>query len=598
VLRQINAVLNSIDRLEVRGRDSAGISIMFLMPETAFDRLVQELTRQDLLASFEKRMQREVLNNASISCNRSTGSDGQPIVAVTAVYKIAAEIGSLGDNIRFLREQIRQDSVLQIIAASPHRFHTVSSHTRWASVGAITEPNCHPADNAVMGTTLKDRPIIHACLNGDIDNYLELKSAMEVRTHHSRTDHHRHQSHPAADRALYEQGNDIVTEAFRLGGKRFPGLPRHLHAHRFGPGKVLPGPKGQRPGRFRGAGPGPLYACLRGLWLHRRDISHFLKMNGEQVVDRQIRAIPRDKYSYWISRSAGGDWPASNAMYYDGTPIHSPTRMSSTPKSPRGISIGRIPPLFSKGDFRSAPVGRTHPAQSLEDDRRSGGQHYVIHLDERMFPPSLIAALAEDRIRRVFFVGQAPQASPPRPAPTYLKSYLADPTIQLRALKASELSGFELSEGDSAQSMADTLVVAISQSGTTTDTNRTVDMVKARGAHTLAIVNRRDSDITFKVDGVLYTSSGRDIEMSVASTKAFYSQIVAGALLGLKVASIKGRRSIEFLSDQIAELLQIPRTHAHRAGHGRANSGVGPAAGGHQDLLGCRGQRPQQVLGG
>jgi glucosamine--fructose-6-phosphate aminotransferase (isomerizing) len=106
--------------------------------------------------------------------------------------------------------------------------------------------------------------------------------------------------------------------------------------------------------------------------------------------------------------------------------------------------------------------------------------------------------------------------------------------------------------------MADTLVVAISQSGTTTDTNRTVDMVKARGAHTLAIVNRRDSDITFKVDGVMYTSSGRDIEMSVASTKAFYSQIVAGALLGLKVASIKGRRSIEFLSDQIAELLQIP----------------------------------------
>ena len=106
--------------------------------------------------------------------------------------------------------------------------------------------------------------------------------------------------------------------------------------------------------------------------------------------------------------------------------------------------------------------------------------------------------------------------------------------------------------------MADALVVAISQSGTTTDTNRTVDMVKARGAHTLAIVNRRDSDITFKVDGVLYTSSGRDIEMSVASTKAFYSQIVAGALLGLKVAGIKGRRSIEFLSDQIAELLRIP----------------------------------------
>jgi glucosamine--fructose-6-phosphate aminotransferase (isomerizing) len=87
--------------------------------------------------------------------------------------------------------------------------------------------------------------------------------------------------------------------------------------------------------------------------------------------------------------------------------------------------------------------------------------------------------------------------------------------------------------------MSDTLVIAISQSGTTTDTNRTVDMVRSRGAHTMAIVNRRDSDITFKVDGVLYTSSGRDIEMSVASTKAFYSQIVAGALLSLAIAGLR-----------------------------------------------------------
>jgi len=74
----------------------------------------------------------------------------------------------------------------------------------------------------------------------------------------------------------------------------------------------------------------------------------------------------------------------------------------------------------------------------------------------------------------------------------------------------------------------------------------------------MAIVNRRDSDITFKVDGVMYTSSGRDIEMSVASTKAFYSQIVAGALLGLKIAELFGRRSDDFVEAQIKELLEMP----------------------------------------
>ena len=79
--------------------------------------------------------------------------------------------------------------------------------------------------------------------------------------------------------------------------------------------------------------------------------------------------------------------------------------------------------------------------------------------------------------------------------------------------------------------MSDTLIVAISQSGTTTDTNRTVDLARTRGAHVVAVVNRRNSDLAAKAHGVLYTSDGRDVEMSVASTKAFYAQVAAGWLL-------------------------------------------------------------------
>jgi glucosamine--fructose-6-phosphate aminotransferase (isomerizing) len=56
----------------------------------------------------------------------------------------------------------------------------------------------------------------------------------------------------------------------------------------------------------------------------------------------------------------------------------------------------------------------------------------------------------------------------------------------------------------------------------------------------------------------MYTSSGRDIEMSVASTKAFYSQIVAGAVLGLYIAHLKKRRHAEFVSTEIQQLLALP----------------------------------------
>ena len=59
-----------------------------------------------------------------------------------------------------------------------------------------------------------------------------------------------------------------------------------------------------------------------------------------------------------------------------------------------------------------------------------------------------------------------------------------------------------------------------------------------RGAKVIAIVNRRNSDLTDRADGVLYTSDGRDIEMSVASTKAFYSQVVAGYLLAFSLSEV------------------------------------------------------------
>jgi glucosamine--fructose-6-phosphate aminotransferase (isomerizing) len=106
---------------------------------------------------------------------------------------------------------------------------------------------------------------------------------------------------------------------------------------------------------------------------------------------------------------------------------------------------------------------------------------------------------------------------------------------------ATELSGFHLRDD-----MADTLIVAVSQSGTTTDTNRTVDLVRDRGAAVLSIVNRRHSDLVSKSDGVLYTSDGRDVEMSVASTKAFYAQIAAGVLLAAAIADRAcGRRAAD-----------------------------------------------------
>ncbi|MDI6615115.1 MAG: SIS domain-containing protein, partial [Syntrophaceae bacterium] len=134
-----------------------------------------------------------------------------------------------------------------------------------------------------------------------------------------------------------------------------------------------------------------------------------------------------------------------------------------------------------------------------------------------------------------------------------LAEYVRGTGITAEAKTASEMSGFCLKEN-----LEDTLVVAVTQSGTTTDTNRTVAMVKERGAHVIAIVNRRQSDITHLSDGVFYTSDGRDIEMSVASTKAFYSQIVAGYVLALSLAQILGAGSDNLTAGILESLEQAP----------------------------------------
>src|SRR5206468_4022833 len=150
----------------------------------------------------------------------------------------------------------------------------------------------------------------------------------------------------------------------------------------------------------------------------------------------------------------------------------------------------------------------------------------AVSLGDDTLPGSVRKGLGAGAFRRVLVIGQGTAAVAGQIMAATLASMLPPSAgLTVAALPASELSGFGLDDD-----MGDTLIVAISQSGTTTDTNRTVDLVRARGAAVLAVVNRRNSDLVEKADGVLYTSDGRDVEMSVASTKAFYAQWRRGFL--------------------------------------------------------------------
>jgi glucosamine--fructose-6-phosphate aminotransferase (isomerizing) len=109
---------------------------------------------------------------------------------------------------------------------------------------------------------------------------------------------------------------------------------------------------------------------------------------------------------------------------------------------------------------------------------------------------------------------------------------------------------------------ADTLYIAVSQSGETYDTLAAVQEIKRKGGRVLGVVNTVGSAIARECDGGMYLHAGPEI--SVASTKAFTSTAVAFALIALHLGRVHdlspadGNRicaGLKALPDQIREIL-------------------------------------------
>jgi len=543
--RKINFLLNCLDRLEVRGRDSAGIQISLTLPsQGVLAEIIERLKKKGFHDAFRQRTKAGDLVNGTIQY-----SSALPFLSFT--YKTASIIGDLGRNIRELREFIARDAIFREFADSNVVCETSLAHTRWASVGSITEENCHPVNNHTVAETARHYPFygegawtINVVLNGDIDNYQALRRQMEgggeIIAPEVTTDT---KIIPLQIEKYLCAGHDLA-EAFRLAVRDFEGSHAIAITSNLEPSRIFLALKGSGQTIYVGLAP-DRYVYSSELYGLVEETSSFIKMDGEKL------SIPDDPGSAGqiliLDQNAPGGLSGITSFYYNGLPLAlQETDIKRAEITTRDIDRGVYPHFFLKEIGESAlSVHKTLLGKYRILNDGNGNPQVHFNLGPDIVPDRICRALKSGEIHRIMIIGHGTAAVAGAAVADAMERYLRGRQIRIEAVIASELSGFYLQED-----MQDTLIIPITQSGTTTDTNRAVSMAAERGAPIIAIVNRRQSDITGKADGVFYTSDGRDIEMSVASTKAFYSQIVAGHVLSLYFARMLGTLSdIEIIGE-------------------------------------------------
>ena len=510
----IHQALSAIDRLEVRGRDSAGLHV--LVHDHALD-----LDDPVIAAEIDRR---------SGDPNFGTGSVRVVDGVLSIVHKTAAEIGELGDNTAVIRQAFADDALLHAALANETARTLVLGHTRWASIGIISEPNAHPLNSELVDAA---GPYVVGALNGDVDNFADLIADEGVTITPSITTDAK--VIPSLTSRRLGEGLESA-EAFRRTVATFEGSVAIGACTAAAPDKLQLALRGSGQALYIGLAE-DAYIVASEPYGVVEETAHYVRMDGETPGNPENPNASRGQIIE-LDGDLAGTVEGMLRKAYDGTDLAvAANDVAVAQITTRDIDRGDHPHYLMK-EIGESPTSfrKTLRGKIVETDAG-----LRVSLGPSVIPDEIRELVRNGTITRVLAIGQGTAAVAGQALAAGLDALTPNGEIEVEAVLATELSGFRLRPD-----MSDTLVVAVSQSGTTTDTNRTVDIVRNRGAKVIAIVNRRGSDLTDRADGVLYTSDGRDVEMSVASTKAFYSQIAAGLLLSIAIID-------ELLGDEMAD---------------------------------------------
>jgi len=370
-------------------------------------------------------------------------------------------------------------------------------HTRWATHGRVTEQNAHPL-------TAGDHRDVAIVLNGIIENHAELKRALRAhgRRFSSETD-----AEVVAHLVKQAYAGDLVA-AVRAAYGQLEGHFAFIAVHRDHP-DLLVGTRHQCP-LIAGLGDGETFlaSSITAIGAATREIIY--------PDDGEIVAASRDAV-----RIFGPD---------------------GAPREREPVTVAWDDEMAEKRGFETFMLKEIHEQpQAVAETIARNTDGGMLHLEEVGGLP-----LANTRRLLVLACGTAYHAG-------LVGRYLVEEWAGLPC--DVEIA----SEWRHRRPLidADTLVVAISQSGETADTLEALRQARKCGAPTLAITNSPGSQVTREADAVVYTHAG--IEIGVAATKTFTTQIALMLLLALRLAELRGTLGGVERDALMAELRSLPQ---------------------------------------
>ncbi|MDH4135483.1 MAG: glutamine--fructose-6-phosphate transaminase (isomerizing) [Anaerolineae bacterium] len=394
-------------------------------------------------------------------------------------------------------------NLVSVLEADPLSGHIGMGHTRWATHGEVTQANAHPHTDC--------RGEVVVIQNGIVENYVELKEELRAEGHIFRSQTDTEVISHLVEK-YYSQEGDLVT-AVRQALNRMEGFNAIVVLSSHEPDKLVAARLGSAGGVVIGQGEDEM----------------LLASDIPALLDHTQRMIFLESREMAVVTQTGASF-----FTLEGVPIQKEVHV--IPLDPVAVAKGGYKHFMQKEIYEQS--------RSVTDAIRGrvDFDEGVIHLEDLHIDPEVLR-----RVSKIYSVacGTAWHSA-------LVGKFMIEELAQVR-VEVDYSSEFRYRD----PLLNDrTLLLAVTQSGETVDTLAAMSKVREAGVKTLALVNVMGSEASRVADGVMYMRAG--LEIGVAASKTFTSQMVLHYLLALYLGQIRGTIKKERMRELLHDLVELP----------------------------------------